>query len=116
MYGYVKSGKYWNKTFIPLLCNNILDYNQPIFDPSLLFSLNRPAATAVCTDDSPTFKSTYKISEEAKIFERFKSRDATGLPFDFKGMDLIRQGNHIIMSQPAYAEKMTIFQDLVNAS
>jgi len=47
VYGDVEAGKYWNKTLVPWLCDNMIDYKQSLYDPSLLQSTTTSAATAL---------------------------------------------------------------------
>ena len=108
LYGDVEAGLYWNRTFVPWLCNNILDLKQSIYDPSLLLSPTTTAAMLLCTDDTGTVITTDDLKEEEKVTDRFKCRDRQYLPTDFKGLDISQNGSSIRISQQFYASKMNL--------
>ena len=116
LYGDVEAGKYWHKTFVPWLCTNIIDYKQALCDPSLLYSPSLPAATALCTDDALTIIPASHQHQEAKISKRFQCRDAQLPPTEFKGLDILREGDRICISQAEYSKKINVSSSLDSAT
>jgi len=98
------------------LCENILDYNQSMYDLSLLYSPNLPAATALCTDNALTVIPVSLSSEETKIAKRFNCRDSNSLPIEFRGLEILRDGGNLVLSQTGYSEKIEISDGLSEAT
>ena len=108
LYGDVEAGLYWNRTFVPWLCNNIANLAQSVYDPSLLYSSSRPIVMMLCTDDTASIMDKDAMNEESKITERFICTERQYPTMDFKGIDTIQNNESIALSQKPYAEKMEL--------
>lgn len=108
LYGEVEAGRYWYHTFVPWMCNNILDLKQSMYDPALLYNPTSTACFALCTDDVLSFLPRSQSHEEQKMAERFTCRDSQEIPTDFKGVDILRDGSNLSFSQDAYIDKLTL--------
>ena len=116
LYGDVEASKHWHKRFFSWLCTNILDYRQALCDPSLLYSPITAAVTPLCTDNALNIIPASLQQQEAKMSKRFQCRDAVLPPTDFKGLDILCDGDDICISQAEYSKKIYVSSSLKNAT
>lgn len=115
IYGEVEAGLYWHRTFVPWLIENIADIQQSVYDPSPLFSPTKLIAVLLCTDDTLIAMSESYVQSEAAIEKRFECRERQFLPTDFKGVDVLKEGSNLVMSQMAYIDTKNKDSDNVSA-
>lgn len=84
LFGDVEAGLSWNNTFVPWLCQDVLDLQQTIFDPCLLFSPSINAAMWFYTDDTANVIPADCLPVEERVTERFKCRDRLFPAVDLK--------------------------------
>ncbi len=116
IYGDPESGRYWHQTLIPSLCENILNYNQSIYYPSVRYSSSKTAATLVCTDGALTAVPASLENCEAKITKRVKCSDKQFSSKDFKSIDIIAESENVILSKNTYMEKVKVSNEIENAT
>lgn len=84
------------------MIEHIPDLQHSIFDPSLLFSPTRMMEILLSKDDTLVAISESLLPAEEAIGKRFECRERVFLPSDFKGVDVLRDGDDIVLSQMAY--------------
>jgi len=99
LYGDVEAGLYWSTIVFPWYFENILYYQQSMYDPSLLHRATENAATVLCSGDSGNIINTKHLHQVEKTTTRFKCRERQYPPWEFKGVDVLLKSYIFILSQ-----------------
>lgn len=99
IYGENEAELYWFKTLVPWLIGNFHDLQRYLYDPAFLFSPTRIIAILLCTDDMPIALSESPLTTESAIEKRFTCRVLKFLGVEFKGLDILHDGQDILLSQ-----------------